>query len=339
MSSSLPPALDPCYQVRRTCGLLMKDPESPVTISEESIETLVSEMQDNPNDIQWDSEGWHYNGSDVEDFQLRKERVALYILALDAINFCFWPHPTLQDGNTLEYDHLAIALKQLAEQSTESGDFFFSPQKLSTLTEADIQTALSPHLTHYLPNLSERCRLWNELGAGLLESFDGSACTLLNACQGSAPRLVQILIQHFSGFRDESLLTNSGTWLAFYKRAQIAAADLNAALDLQLDGMEQLTTFADYRVPQLLRHVNVLDYNEELSIAVDNQVELTREQEVYVRAATVVAVDRLVQAFNAHNNTENMTAVKMDWHLWQVGECLHQNGKMKPHHRVNTIFY
>jgi hypothetical protein len=80
-------------------------------------------------------------------------------------------------------------------------------------------------------------------------------------------------------------------------------------------------------------------YNKELADTVDNRVELSGKQEVYVRAATVVAVDRLVKAYNLKNTNAHMTAVKMDWHLWQVGEELNQNNKMKPHHRVNTIFY
>lgn len=205
-------------------------------------------------------------------------------------------------------------------------------------------SALQPYLSHHLPNLAERCRLWNEVGAGLLEFYNDKASNLIHACHGSAPRLVLLLVQSFPGFRDESLLSKSGMWCAFYKRAQICVADWNAALDLKLEGMNQLTTFADYRVPQLLRHLNILEYSPELSDAVDNRVELTREEEIYVRAATVVAVDRLVQAFNDKANTndhdhEDMTAVKMDWHLWQVGERLNQDGKMKPHHRVKTIFY
>jgi hypothetical protein len=148
---------------------------------------------------------------------------------------------------------------------------------------------------------------------------------------------VKLLISNFSGFRDETLYKKR--WICFYKRAQIAVADLNAALSLNLEGMERLTTFADYRVPQLLRHVGVLEYNKELADTVDNRVELSGKQEVYVRAATVVAVDRLVKAYNLKNPNAHTTAVNMDWHLWQVGEELNQNNKMKPHHRVNTIFY
>jgi hypothetical protein len=327
----------------------MEDPESPVVILEDGIHKLVEDMKDTDtplaSSIEWDAEGWHYAAHEIESQEEKRERIALYILALDAINFCFWPHDTLEQ-NTLEYDHLAIALKELATSQTTTttttinGTYFFSPQNLSTITEKEMKEALKPYLQHHVvPNLSERCRLWNELGAGLLlAEFEGSAMKLIETCHNSAPRLVKLIISNFSGFRDETVY--QGKWICFYKRAQIAVADLNAALSLDLEGLENLTTFADYRVPQLLRHVRVLEYNQELENAVDNRVPLSGKQEVYVRAATVMAVERLVHAYNLENNPhEKITAVQMDWHLWQVGEKLNQDAKMNPHHCVNTIFY
>jgi Potential Queuosine, Q, salvage protein family len=106
--------------------------------------------------------------------------------------------------------------------------------------------------------------------------------------------------------------------------------------------MDQLTTFADYRVPQVLRHWGALQYTTELAAKVDSQIELSGEEEVSIRAGTVVCVDELVQRVNsgvALSDQVQMTAVTLDWHLWQVGERMNQQGELQPHHRVNTIFY
>ena len=78
----------------------------------------------------WDADGWHYTGlnysrpnmsKEEEDMHHRFERVALYVMIMDCINFCFWPVGD-KDGNRvegmtnlLEYEHLASALKELAE--------------------------------------------------------------------------------------------------------------------------------------------------------------------------------------------------------------------------------
>lgn len=302
---------------------------------------------------EWDADGWHYTGNTYHGTDLiRQERVALYVLALDAINFCFWPVPLHQKqggdaaaSNSLEYDHIAIALRKLAERDDESktnDQYFFNPRNLSKLTLTSMTDSLEPHLQgHYVPNMEERCRLWNELGEALVQSYEGSALKLIAASGGSAPKLVQCIIQTFPGFRDETLWR--GRWVALYKRAQIAVGDLNAALQLNLAHMDQLTTFADYRVPQLLRHWDALQYSKELAAKVDSQTELCGEEEVSIRAGTVVCVDELVQRVNSGvtmlDQVPRMTAVTLDWHLWQIGERMNQQGELKPHHRVNTIFY
>jgi len=53
--------------------------------------------------------------------------------------------------------------------------------------------------------------------------------------------------------------------------------------------------FADYRVPQILRHKGIFKYSEGLTKAIDSEQELaySSESEVELRAATVVIVDRI----------------------------------------------
>jgi len=140
------------------------------------------------------------------------------------------------------------------------------------------------------------------------------------------------------------------------KRAQIFVGDVNAALNLKLGGMERLTTFADYRVPQILRHWGILEYAPGptgLGAKVDRQVELDSGScdEISIRAATVVGVEELVKLLNERetdagagagadaNNKTVFTDVTVDWYLWQVGERMHQEGVMKPFHKVRTHFY
>jgi Potential Queuosine, Q, salvage protein family len=210
------------------------------------------------------------------------------------------------------------------------------------------------------PNLEERCRLWNEVGRVLRTRLDGSVSTLIASAQGSAPALVQLLVDNFEGFQDRhslgaasaSATTTSSTVLHFYKRAQICVGDWNEAMKLNLKDMDQVTTFADYRVPQLLRHHGVLVYSAPLAALVDGGVELDKgcDEELAIRACTVTAVELLVQELKvntsssiANNDTTNAqmkwNAVATDWYLWQVGERMQNDGELQPHHRVRTIYY
>ena len=61
-----------------------------------------------------------------------------------------------------------------------------------------------------------------------------------------------MIVREFSGFRDEAIY--QGEQIFFYKRAQILCADLIGAYgDIEhpetFKNKEQLTMFADYRVP------------------------------------------------------------------------------------------
>jgi len=331
---------------------------------------------------EWDADGWHYTGThyqkgettneDDEYYELmRMERVALYILTLDAINFCFWPlssesakNDAKRAKNGLEYEHLAIALRKVAEaddgqaknQKSDDGvddiiathviraapSYALNPTNLAALTPAKLHAMLQPHFpldgkdpddedlfTKYeLPNIEVRCNLLNELGNGLLDHHNGSALHMISKANKCADALVAIMLDTFPGFRD---YVDTNVWndkssppcqwesakslpsvIHFYKRAQIAIADIWAALGrsssstrgananlqiCQFDDMESVTTFPDYRVPQILRHVNVMQYGPPLATLVDGKAELEKGaiDEVSIRAGTVVAVEEIVQ--------------------------------------------
>lgn len=337
--------------------------------------------------IEWDSEGWHYNGDGFTGSASQKaERVALYLLALDAINFCFWPYPEGMvenfseqqnkiKNNPLEYEHLAMALKGLAAADHKTngydhdsrGDgidsYAFAPRNLAQMTPTKMKTLLQPYLdeaTHPMPNIEKRSLLWKEVGEGLIRDYDGSATELLYRANNHAPTLVELVATSFPGFRDEAYLSpalGQDGRIVFLKRAQIFVGDINAALNLRLRGMAQLTTFADYRVPQILRHWEILEYAPILARKVDQQTELLAgsTEEISIRAATVVAVEELVKLLNESRDEigrsapingdhsscamHSFTDVNVDWYLWQVGERMHQEGLMKPFHKVRTHFY
>jgi hypothetical protein len=123
--------------------------------------------------------------------------------------------------------------------------------------------------------------------------------------------------------------------------------------------MATITTFPDYRVPQILRHVHVMNYKDDLAQKVDNQVELEKgcSDEISIRAGTVVAVDNLAVKVkeqlgtialnsvgkeaegNLQTLADDVSAVTLDWYLWQQGEKLDRQNLLQPHHRVRTTFY
>lgn len=90
-----------------------------------------------------------------------------------------------------------------------------------------------------------------------------------------------------------------GHQVFLYKRAQIFAADLWGAFKGEGFGcfydIGQITIFADYIVPAVLRNLGVLKYSLALAKIIDsnNEVVSGSEEEVEIRACSVYAVEKM----------------------------------------------
>lgn len=150
------------------------------------------------------------------------------------------------------------------------------------------------------------------------------------------------------GFRDTSIY--NGRLIHFYKRAQILVADLWGAYKQPKDpyhpccfhDIQELTMFADYRIPQILRQIGILEYSPELTLAIDSLEEIPfgSKQEVEIRACTVVAVEMLHhELLCTSSEWVGRPVLELDWLLWQWGEERCRDADMPPHHRTQTIYY
>jgi hypothetical protein len=256
------------------------------------------------------------------------EATVQYLLVLDALNFCFWPTPAF------EYVDLATRLRDClaADPAAFDADRLVAatPSTLATWLGADVEP------------LDERARLVREVGAGLLDAdngYHGLAANVVRAAGGSTARLAALVAAAFPGFRDGAVY--DGRQVFFYKRAQIFAADVWGALGGQglgaFDDIDDLTTFADYRVPQLLRAEGAIRLSPDLAARIDAREELPAggAEEVEIRAATVVAVDALRAALASLGRP--MSAVELDWRLWSRAEAIRD--RLPAHHRVRTVAY
>ena len=100
-----------------------------------------------------------------------------------------------------------------------------------------------------------------QVGHGL-DAFEGRADCLIKAAANSVIKLMAMLTAHFPGFRDHAVY--NGEQIFLLKRAQIFAGDIWGSFGGdglgEFHDIGQLTMFADYRVPQILRHFNILHY-------------------------------------------------------------------------------
>jgi len=329
---------DPCSFVRTSAQFIISQAKHVTVDSKDAITAAAKKLQaDHIHTVSWDDAGWHY----ADDASSGGPMTAQYVLVLDALNWCFWPSST-----SMEYEQLAVGITNALRKDVHSLD----ADRLTAITGSELATWFAPH---DFPDAEQRAGKLREVGAVLCRDFQGQAVHLVAAAKHSAVQLVALLVRHFPGFRDET--TYAGVQVAFYKRAQIATADMwaaygqlkcskeaagsTSAAPFSFYDMDALTMFADYRVPQILRAMGVLTYSAALAAKVDSKAELPAggEEEVEIRAATVEAVERLREALQGSSPPVQLSSVEIDWWLWQRGE--EQKDKLAPHHKVLTSFY
>lgn len=321
--------------VLESCHPVVKEARY-VLIREESLNYYARELvEKKESPVTWNRE-FHYHGP--------RDRLFAYVFVLDTLNFCFWSLPgeprwTVEYGGAKYNGYWALALA--LKKAFEDGKPLWEPSFLKTLDSAVLQTVLMPGGEGPpIPLFDERLANLRELGEALCRDWQGEFRVFMERNGPDVGSFVEAVVSSFPSFADEALYR--GKKVHFYKRAQILAGDLAGALEAPgepplFPDLENLTAFADYKLPQILRHAGILVYSPELAAKVDNRVLLLpqSEEEVEIRASTVWAVEELRRRLAALGST--CTAMELDWLLWHLSQSMPAD--VKPYHLTRTIYY
>ncbi|MFI5400584.1 MAG: queuosine salvage family protein [SAR324 cluster bacterium] len=278
---------------------------------------------------------------------LPPRRFCNYLVALECLNFGFWDDEprwrvAYGEGRHDGYWALAAALHRALRKDAVP---LWDARWLAEADEGRLARVLRGE-GRPVPLLAERARHLREAGEALLARWDGDFSRLIEAAGGDAVALVQRIAAELPSFRDEA--TWNGQTVRFWKRAQICVADLARLLPGdgprahplgRLRGLERLTAFADYKVPQVLRGLGIVEYCPELARRVDAQEPLPAgsPEEVEIRSATVWACELAARELTLRRRGGvPVTAAEVDLRVWIAGQ--HAAG-MKPYHRTRTVFY
>lgn len=254
-----------------------------------------------------------------------RETRAAYVLCLDAINFGsgWWPtirkRPGLSGYSTVEAG--------LADRFRAHGPW--SAAALAELDAAAVAAALGQDPGH--PLMADFARSLRDVGAHLLAEFGGRFELVVDAAGGSALALADLLAS-WAAFADES--TYEGRAVPFYKRAQIAAADLDRDGVASFPDLHRLTAFADNLVPHVLRVDGVLRLDPALEARIEagQLLEHGSPEEVELRACAVHAIELLAAAGDGP-----LAPPEIDALLWNRGRAPRYKALPRPRCR-NTAY-
>jgi hypothetical protein len=249
------------------------------------------------------------------------EQRAAFGLQLNAVNFGSGWFPTLRKPAGLS-----------GFRTVEAGLKARGPWSAEGLTRVDAAEAAAAFggqdPEHELMALFARAL--RELGAHVLERHGGSFLALARCGEGSAVALAEHLAS-LPTWRDVS--PYDGAPVPFFKRAQLAAADLHLQRIAPAADVAELTLFADNLVPHVLRIDGVLELEPGLVARIDRGDLIAHDspEEVEIRACALHAVELLVAAHEA------TTATAVDNALWHRGGG--PRYKAHPRHRARTTAY
>ncbi len=219
--------------------------------------------------------------------QLDIETIINFLLIFESIDYSFWGQPKweinteegIKDGSDAL---LYVMIKYVKE--TKSTDF-------SNLTLNEFKELLKGNID--IPLLEERYKTIVNISRIVNEKMNGSFYKFIKNINLDT-KLFDTIINNFDSFKDER--EYNGKTIYFYKLAQLLTSDIlhirekfeNISVDYS-----NLIGCADYKIPQTLRAIGIVEYNNELSRIVDqrNQLENSSEYEVEIRASQIVVID------------------------------------------------
>lgn len=262
-----------------------------------------------------------------------------FAFVCNALNFCFWGDPkwTVTIAGK-KYDGafgLIYALKRARAEEIP----ITQADYLAELTSEVLQKVFRGNVT--VPLFTERLKMLRSLGEVVRREFGGKFATIVGRAGGDAVAITRLLVKTVPAvFADEC--DYHGHRVKFYKRAQLAANFLAylhrlKLISARIDNCDRLTAFADYKIPQVMRKLRLLEYDPELAQRVDSKIEIAAgsDEEIEIRACTVWAVEYLVRALKPR--IPGVNAAKVDNLLWYRGQD--KSPSDKPYHRTRTIWY
>jgi hypothetical protein len=252
------------------------------------------------------------------------ERRAAFIICLDAINFGsgWWPTIRKRPGAS---GYFTIAAG-LAERFRARGAF--SAHELRELSATEVAAVLGQDADH--PLMALFASSLRDVGDHVFSQYDGSFAAVLDGAGGSAVAFADVLAG-WQAFADTSCY--GGREIPFFKRAQIAAADMHHAGVAELADRDRLTAFADNLVPHVLRVDSVLDLDVTLRDAIEagELLEHGSAPEVELRACAVHAIELMADALDGR-----LAPAEIDYALWNRGQDPRYKAIPRPRSRTTA---
>lgn len=260
-------------------------------------------------------------------FEMKIDKVINFILLFDSINYCFWGQPkwTIEtiEGKKDGSDALLYTLLNYVKKSDRVDFSNVSFKEFSNILKGNVD----------IPFLKERYNTIVSICNVVNEKMNGNFYNYIKEINKDT-ELFKIIINNFSNFCDERDYDNEKIY--FYKLAQLLTSDILHIKEL-INGTKvdysHLVGCADYKIPQTLRALGILEYNEELSEIVDNKkiIDKNSKYEVEIRANMIDVISYI------NSNLKNVCQIDINDYIFSTSKNV--KNIVKPYHLCRNRNY
>lgn len=276
------------------------------------------------NDIKSTKYWMESNPFGLLDMELRD--IINFLLVYHTIGLCcFWGEPKweLETLDGKKTDGSFGLVYALIEKFKKGMDYDMSYEEFRMMLKGNVD----------IPLVDKRYDCFVEMSK-YLKSIDGDFYDQISNINDDET-LLDYIIDNFNYFEDIS--EYKGEKVYFYKKAQLFTSDILNVKKLvgkiKVD-LSHLVGCADYKIPQVMRCLGMLEFNEELSSLVDSMTLIPSgsEMEIEIRANDIVVIDYIYKKLNS-----DVTRINVNDFIWLLGQD--KSKMVKPYHRTRTMNY
>ncbi len=252
------------------------------------------------------------------------------LIILESIDCSFWGEPkwTLLTEEGKPVDGAFALIYALVKLKKDKGHLDFEQ-----ISFDEFKNSLTGNVE--IPLLEERYKVVKKVSQVINKKMKGNLYEYIKEITVDRD-LFKIIVDNFPSFQDTR--TYEGQTIYFYKLAQLVVSDILHIRELKENikvDYSHLVGCADYKIPQSLRGIHILEYSKELSDLVDNKKEIKENSiyEVEIRANMIIALKKIKEKLN--NNS--ITSIELNDILWSLGQDKTKN--FAPYHRTRTMSY
>ncbi len=293
-----------------------------VMINEEAIDNLVNQHFMKKQD-HWLSS----NPFGLLDYSLCD--IVNFLIILSSIDCSFWGEPkwTLLTKENTKVDGAFALIYALLQIRKEKGHLDFEQ-----ISFEEFRNFFTGNVE--IPLLKERYQVVKEVSYIINTKMNGNFYEYIKDITKDID-LLNLIIENFPSFSDTR--TYNGKTIYFYKLAGLVVSDILHIIELKenrLVDYSHLVGCADYKIPQILRGLNILEYDLELAELVDKlqEIEENSNYEVEIRANMIVALKKIKEKL-----PNDLTLIDLNDIIWKMGQD--KTKHFKPYHRTRTLSY